>query len=183
MRDRMREYVVRAQYDGFHCIVFVLDEETPHARPALVNDIRNAFEELCLLLQDDQQLQDVKVGLVITRNCLECWLLADVQAIVRFACRRGKQVNYSPAQPGDTERFSPNEAANEITHILREVSKRQGKRDVKRIRYEKSAIADIMQHVIVSPETVDRNRSLVYFCEIVTCERSGCDHPQSGNEL
>ena len=183
MRADMYKYVVRAQYEGFNCIVFVLDQEATHDRLTLIGDIHAAFERLCSSLRDDCQLQAVKVGLVIAKSCLECWLLTDVQAVVHFACRRGKIVNYSPAQAGDTERFSPNEAADKITQILREVSKRQGKHETKRIKYEKSAVADMIPYMDELPRAVNRNRSLAYYCEMVTCERSGCDYPQPDSEF
>lgn len=179
MRDEMRKYVVRARNDGFNCVIFVLDQEAPHERSILINDIRAAFERLCQELPGTQGLQDVRVGLVIIRSCLECWVLTETQTIVRFACRRGMHVNYNPRQRGDTELLSPKEAANEITHILREVAKRAGKHHLKRIKYEKSAVPDVVQQMNELPRAAGRNRSLAYFFDMVTCQRSGCDHPQS----
>jgi len=183
IRDGMYKNVIRARHDGFDCVVFALDQEAPHERSVLVDDVRAAFEQLCHRLSGDPELHDVLVGLVIVRSCLECWLLTEVQAIVRFACSRGGAMNYNPRQSGDTERFSPNQAVAEITHVLREVGRRQGKRNLKRIKYEKSASADIVSHIAALPEAVDRNCSLAYFCDMVTCQKDGCEHRQPDNGL
>lgn len=183
MRDGMRKHVILARKSGFNCVVFVLDREASHERPVLVNDIRAAFERLCQELPNDRELQGMRVGLIVAKSCLECWLLTEVQAIIRFACRRGKHVTYSPPQSGETEKFSPNEAITEITHILREIRRKAGRHDVKRSKYEKSESTDIAREMSDLSQAVGRNRSLAYFCEMVTCERSGCDYPQSDNEF
>ena len=183
MRDFMCEYVYRARRDGFDCVVFVLDREEAYERAVLIREVRAAFERLCQELPTNRELQDVRVGLVIVKSCLECWLLVETQAIVRFACRRGRRVSYTPPQRGDTEQLSPNEAVGEITHILREVARQAGRHDVKRIKYEKSAIPDMVQQMTELPQALSRNHSLSYFCDMITCERSGCDHPQPDNEF
>ena len=186
MRDEMPRYVRRAQKDGFGCVVFVLDQEKSGQRSALLNDIRAAFERLCQEQPHNREIRDMKVALVVAKTCLECWILTDVKAIVYFvyfACRRGTRVRYSPQQRGDTEQLDPGEAVNEITHILREVGKRQNKRDLKRIKFEKSQVPDMVDQMNNLPEAIHKNHSLKCFCDTVTCRASGCDRLQPGEEI
>ena len=183
MRDEMRRYVVRALKDGFNCVVFMVDQEAPHERSELIHDIRSAFDQLCREIVSGRNLRGLKVGLFIVRSCLECWLLTEAQAIVRFACRRGKRVSYNPRQRGDTELLSPRRASGEITHILRKVAKKAGKRNLKRVKYEKSAVPDMIEQMSELPQAARRNRSLSHFFTLVAGERSGCDQPQSDDEF
>ena len=181
MRDEMYRYVVRAHQDGINCVIFVADQESSTERSKFIRELRSTFEQVCRDLESDRNLQHMRVGLVTARSCLECWLLADVRAIVRFACRRGRHVNYAPHQSGRTESFSPKHAENEITHILRESARRAGKRRLKRIRYEKSAAPEMIRQMGELSQAACRNHSLGYFFRRITCEVSGCDDPQPGS--
>jgi hypothetical protein len=117
---------------------------------------------------------NVTVGLVVARTCLECWILADAQAIVKFACRNNRRGYHDAPQRGDTETISPSAAADEITRILRVVGKRANKPDTRRLKYEKSAVADIAAKIENLPVASRRNKSLAEFCERVTCKQSDC---------
>ncbi len=178
MRDQMYKHITRAKKDGFNCVVFVLDQESSSERTQFIHDLSSTFEKVCRELEDDQYLQDMKVGLVVAKSCLEAWLLADAQAVVRYACRRGTRVNYHPNQRGNTELLSPREACDEITHILREVARRRRQRNSNRFRYEKSATPEILKQMDELPQAASRNRSLEYFFKRITCETSGCDDLQ-----
>jgi hypothetical protein len=178
MRNQMLKHVIRAKKDGFNCVVFVLDLESSSERARFVRDLQSTFAEVCRELQDDRTVQDMKVGLVVAKSCLESWLLADAQAVVRYACRRGTRVNYHPNQHGDTELLRPGEARDEITHILREVARRRGQRKPRRLKYEKSSTPEMIKQMDELPQAARRNHSLEYFIRRITCETSGCDHPQ-----
>lgn len=180
MRDQMCKHIIRAKKDGFNCVVFVLDQESSSERAQFIRDLRSTFEEVCHELENDRYLQDMKVGLVVAKSCLETWLLADAQAVVRYACRRGTRVNYHPNQHGNTESLSPKEACDEITHILREVARRRRQRNSNRFRYEKSATPEMIEQMDELPQAAGRNHSLRYFFRRIACETSGCDDPQRG---
>jgi hypothetical protein len=178
MRDRMYRQVTRAVHDGFECVVFVLDQEASPQRAEFVRDLQSAFDELCRELENDRYLQHMKVGLVVAKSCLESWLLADAQAVVRYACRHGSRVNYQPSQHGNTESLRPGQARNEITHILREVARRRGQHKSRQCIYEKSTTPEMIEHMAQLPQAAARNASLRYFFRRVTCATSGCDEPQ-----
>jgi hypothetical protein len=183
MGDRMYKQIARAKNDGFDCVVFVLDQESSPERHEFVRDLHSTFVEVCRELEGDRDLQHMKVGLVVAVSCLECWLLADAQAVVRFACRRGTRVNYSPRQRGNTELLGSKEACDEITHILREVARRRGQHKANRLRYEKSATPEMIEQMGELAQAAHRNHSLDYFFRRVTCQTSGCDSPQRGVSL
>jgi hypothetical protein len=174
MCHEMRDHVLLAHRSGFNCIVFVLDREAPHARTDLIDQIQAAFDRLCNALPDDKELDGVTLGLVIAESCLECWLLTDTQAVVRFACRNRQQVSYRPEQSNETERLNPKQASDAIRHILRETARKQGNRNANRLKHEKSANADIVEHMADIGQAIRRNGSLLTFCKLVTCRHKGC---------
>jgi len=156
-----------------NCVIFVVDQETHDpSKRVLLERITSAFEDLCTNLPEG-----ITVGLVVAHSCLECWLLADAPAIARFqAGKRG--VRYDPAQSGQTERYNPIEASQAITNIMRQVARAGGMRDTKRIKYEKSHSAEIVQKMEDFSAAAKRNQSLMYFFEMVLCDKDGCTHIQ-----
>ncbi len=178
MRNEMREYVLRAKKDGFDSVMFVIDQERDVARTNLIRETHGEFAKLCQELDDDTELQKVKVSLVIAVQCFESWLLTDVQAIVYSTPGVSRAVDYHPDQSAETEKFNPQEAADEITRIWRNVGRRAGKRDLKRIKYRKSSALDIAQQMGDLSEAIRRNHSFMYFCDMAACQKSGCDYPQ-----
>jgi hypothetical protein len=171
--NKMELLVDKAAQDGFDCIVFVVDQEIVPERKRQIRLIHQQCEQICRSLADSDRV-NVNVGLVVARTCLECWILADAQAIVEFACRNNRRGYHDAPQRGDTETISPLAATDEITRILREVGKRANKRDPRRLKYEKSAIADIAAKMENLPVASRRNKSLAEFCERVTCKQSDC---------
>ena len=171
--DKMGLLVEKAVRDGFDCIVFVVDQEVAPERKRQIRMIHQQCEQICRSLADSDRV-NVTVGLVVARTCLECWILADAQAIVEFACHNNRRGYHSASQRGDTEMLSPSAATEEITHILREVGRRANKPDTKRLKYEKSAVADIAVKIVNLDEASRRNESLAEFCERVTCKQSDC---------
>jgi hypothetical protein len=172
--DQMTRLVENAARDGFDCIVFVVDQEVVSERRRQILALHQQCEQIRRSLASNELRWNIKVGLVVARTCLECWILADTQAIVEFACRTDPRGYYSAPQPGDTEMISPSAAADRITHILREVGKRANKADTRRLKYEKSAIADIAAKMSNLDEAGRRNKSLAEFCERVACKQSDC---------
>jgi len=170
--DKMGLLVEKAVRDGFDCIVFVVDREVAPERKRQIRMIHQQCEQICRSLADSDRV-NVTVGLVVARTCLECWILADAQAIVEFACRNNRQGYHDAPQRGDTETISPSAATDEITRILREVGRR-AKKDTSRLKYEKSAIAAIAAKMENLPIASRRNKSLAEFCERVTCKQSDC---------
>ena len=173
MRDEMLKYVEFAHKDGFTCVVFILDQETP--QNSLAAEIRASFKTLCKILPNHPTLRDMKVWLVVVKNSLESWLLAEAEAITRFA---SKTTKYRAKQNGNTELMTPNEAIKKITHILNQVeNSKRGKRGKRRKRrkYEKSEAPDIVKYMSDDLSiAAKRNRSLKYFLRAVTCQQSGC---------
>jgi len=169
---KMRRIVESAVRKDCHCVMFVVDQE-PHdpGRRAPLQRIVLAFEELCKNLPTD-----ITVGLIVAYSCLECWLLTDVQAIAHFQSG-GRGLNYRPNQSGQTERYNPIEAVEEITNIMRQVARERGVRDLKRVKYEKSRAGEIAQH-IQCLAAKDRNESLKYFLEMILCDKDGCAYKQ-----
>ncbi len=171
--SKMRKVIASAQRKQCTCVMFVVDQEShdPNKRP-LLRRIGQAFDELCT-----DPPKDMTVGLIVAHSCLECWLLTDVQAIVRFqAGNRG--VNYIPTQSGQTERYTPLQAGESITHIMRQVARQRGARELKRVRYEKSKSGEIAEQMQELATAAQRNRSLAYFFEMVVCDQNGCEYRQ-----
>ena len=184
MCEKMPEFVDRAITDGYRCILFVLDQESPHERTELIEDANNAFDRLCGKLHRDRTLRDVKVALVITKSCLECWLLTDTGAVKR-ATPRGRNVDYTPNQPGNTQMLDPRQARDEIAHIRCETARRASRgrgRRTRPMRYEKSAALDIANEMSDLSAASGRNSSLAHFLQMVTCTRNGCEHRQPADE-
>jgi len=109
-------------------------------------------------------------------RCLESWLLSDQQAIID-AMRgvHGVRIGLSPIQ---TESLTPQEAAERIAHLIRQVGQNLNNREL--LRTHASSIKRrgkfIAQKVDLS-RARNYNRSLDYFCDIVQCTESGCAHP------
>lgn len=174
--------VTTSQEAGYDCVMFIVDEEfMPRStdRPGLLREFKEAFMQLCSYLDElpsQDILNQVNVVRIVSKRCLECWLATDAQAIIN-AVRGKKGVNYSPPNR-NTENLSPQQASEHIVHIIHEVGKRTGKRDllqtsVKNVKRRGRAIA---QHL--NFEHARRfNRSLAYFFDMVTCRRSGCESP------
>ena len=177
--DKMRLLVENAVRDGFDCIVFVVDQEVVPERKRQIRMIHQQCELICRSLADSDRV-NVTVGLVVARTCLECWILADVQAVVKSACGKNRRGYYVATQHGNTQLLTPKDAANAITHILREVGRQAGKQDTGRIKYEKSAVADIAAKIENLPVASLRNKSLAEFCERVTCKQSDCGQYPDG---
>ncbi len=171
---KMHKVIESARRKGCNCVIFVVDQEShnPSHRDKL-QEFQRAFDDLCRNVPDG-----ITVGFIIAHSCLECWLLSDVHAIVRYqAGKRG--VSYTPDQSSRTERYTPPQAVEAITHILRQVAKEKDHRSAKRVKYEKSSSGDIakkMQDLEVSKRN---NRSLNYFFDRVLCDKDGCEHRQS----
>jgi len=170
---KMQKVIKSAHRKGCDCVMFVVDQEShdPSKRD-LLKRIRGAFEELCANLSEG-----VTVGLIIAHSCLECWLLTDVQAIVRFQVgKRG--VRYNPSQSGRTEKYNPPQAVEAITHIMRLVAQKRGVKDTKRVKYEKSRSGKIAEQMQDLKKAAQRNGSFGYFLEMVVCDQDGCVHRQ-----
>ncbi len=172
------DLIGRAYQTGSRCILFILDEEDYHEspdRPAKLADFQRAFTELCAYLDSlpaDHHLRMVKVIRIVSKTCLECWLLADPQAIV--TALRGPS-SYRP-QASNTTNSNPRRARDQIAHIINQVH--QHNNSPKRVGGHsiKSLGKKIAPHV--NPEQArQRNFSLRYFYDMITCERSGCEHP------
>jgi len=135
--DGLLNLVVGSHETGYNCIIFILDQEAlPFSieRREKLREFKQAFQRLCnhldgLPVNDD--LKQVKVIRVVCRNCLESWLVSDPQAIVD-AVRSGRGVGYDPPQQS-TENLTPRQALDKIVHIIREVGKRTGKKDLLRL--------------------------------------------------
>ena len=172
--NKMELLVDKAAQDGFDCIVFVVDQEIVPERKHQIRAIHLRCEQICRSQAANSLLRNITVGLVVARTCLECWILADVQAVVKSACGQNGRGYYVATQRGDTQMLTPKAAASEITHILREVGRQAGKQDTGRIKYEKSAVADIAAKMENLPIASRRNKSLAEFCERVACKQSDC---------
>lgn len=170
---KMERIVESARWKGCHCVMFVVDQEShdPNRRVPLQRII-HAFVELCKTLP-----ADITAGLIVAHSCLECWLLTDVQAIVRFQSG-GRGVRFAPQQSGQTERDNPTQAAETITHIMRQVAREKGVKDLKRVKYEKSRAGEIAQQMQDLNAAAKRNQSFGYFLEMVLCDKNGCDYIQ-----
>ena len=175
--------VETAHKTGFDCVVVVIDQEVNWQspdRPDKLRQVQEAYGQWCRwldILPPNHQIKQTKVSLVVSQTCLECWLLADTQAVVRFAVGKGKSVpDYRPQQSGRTENTHPREAQQQITRILAEVSRRTGHKS--RREHEKSMNQDICKYL--DPARAQRNNaSLAYFLDQVRCERSGCNNRQN----
>ena len=177
-RDGLLDSVERACRAGSRCILFILDEEDYSESPDRSDKLaafRQAFTQLCQHLEslpDSHNLKRVKVTCIISKSCLECWLLADPQAIVTAV--RGPSSYTPPAR--NTEHHSPRQARDKIAHIVNEVHRRNRKQ--KRIsgRSAKTMGAKIAPHI--TPDRARRrNFSLAYFYDMISCEQSGCERP------
>jgi hypothetical protein len=171
--DKMHMVIESARRKGCNCVIFVVDEESHNpSHSKKLQEFQRAFEELCRNVPDD-----IAVGFIIAHSCLECWLLSDVHAIVRYqAGKRG--VRYPPRQSGQTEGYTPPRAVETITHILRQVEKEKDKRKAKRVRYEKSSSGDIAKKMQDLGAAARNNRSLKYFLDMVLCKKDGCEYRQ-----
>jgi hypothetical protein len=179
-KDSLLDSVERTYRSGSPCILFILDEEDYNESPDRSNklaEFRQAFMELCQHLEDlpdNHYLKQVKVTCIITKSCLECWLLADPQAIV--AAIRGSS-SYIPKEQ-NTENHNPRQARDHIAHIIREVGRRTNKRQYARMSGHSVKTMGTKIALYVAPERArHRNFSLDYFYEMVTCKQSGCDRP------
>lgn len=174
---KMRRIIVDADRKGYNCAMFVVDQE-PHdpSKRVLLERITQAFQELCTDLP-----VGITVGLIVAHSCLECWLLTDVQAIVRFQAG-GRGVRFAPQQSGQTERYNPTQAAETITHIMRQVASERDPRKAKRARYEKSRAGEIAQQMQDLRAAARRNQSFGYFFEMVLCDKDGCHYIQTQQE-
>ena len=167
---------------GYDCIMFIVDEEiTPASadRPDRLREFRRAFTQLCNYLNElppPEPLNQVNVIRIVSKRCLEAWLAADPRAIVD-AVRGKKGVNYNPPNR-NTENMSPQQAAEHIVHIIREVGKQTRKRDLlqTRVRNVKRRGRSIALQLNVE-QARRHNRSLAYFFDMVSCRRSGCEYP------
>lgn len=180
--DRLLDLVSKSQAAGFDCVMFIMDEEALPASPdrtAKLRDFRQAFAELCRRLEslsDEHALRTVQVIRVVAKRCLESWLLSDPQAIVR-AVSGSRGISYTPSAHA-TEDVTPSAAAEQIAHIIREVGKRSGRRDLQQVRSGsiKSRGKAIAQYVDVT-RARHNNRSLAYFFDMANCQQSGCLQP------
>ncbi|MBN1316155.1 MAG: hypothetical protein JXA42_11820 [Anaerolineales bacterium] len=166
--------------EGRNCIVVVVDEEDASRsldRPRKLQEIKQAFSNWCESVSssspDDSQ-RNILVSLVISKTCLECWLLADVQAVVSFASG-GRRIRYRPNQSGRTNHSTPHQAKNEITQIIRNVNRERNSR--RKRKYEKSSAPDIC--TFINLDRANNNSSLLYFLHQVHCQTSGCINRQS----
>jgi hypothetical protein len=174
--------VKTSQQAGYDCIIFIVDEEiTPASadRPDRLSEFRQAFTQLCdhlneLLPQDP--LNQVNVIRIVSKRCLESWLATDPQAIID-AVRGKKGVNFNPPNR-NTEDMSPQQASEHIVHIIREVGRQTGKRDLlqTRVRNVKRRGRSIALQLRIE-QARRRNRSLAYFFDMVSCQRPGCEYP------
>ena len=180
MPESMSRLVENAATDGYHCIAFVLDQETADNRTDLLQRCRESFDQLCGDVVDRRDGGDFRIALIIAKSCLECWLLTDTEAVKR-AGPGGKYVNYTPEQPGDTQMLAPKEAEAKITHLWREIARRKGQR--RRPRYEKSTAVDIAREMNDFSQSSNRNRSFAYFLRMVSCTRDGCHDRQPEADL
>ncbi len=180
--DSLFDLVTRSQKAGYDCVMFIMDEESQPVsadRPAKLRDFRLAFEALCKHIEtlgEKHPLRRVQVIRVVAKRCLECWLLSDPQAIVHYG-RGSKGVDYQPA-PRTTEDMTPPQASEQIGHILREVGRRAGRRDLQQVRSGniKSRGKAIAQYIDMT-RSRPYNRSLAYFFDMATCHQSGCLQP------
>lgn len=177
-KDGMLDSVERAAKTGSRCILFILDAEDYNRSPdrsRKLTEYCDAFENLCRhlsALPNGNYLKQVRVACIITKSCLECWLLADPQGIV--SAFNGPS-SYTPTIR-NTENHNPKSASEQIAHIINEVGRRTQKRNLIRIgsRSIKSEGAKIAQHI--DPETAAKNNtSLNRFYEMIRCEKSDCD--------
>ena len=178
--DSLLDTVRRACRAGSRCVLFVLDEEDYNASPdrsTRLTEFREAFEAFCRYLETlppDDQLRQVKVTRVVSKTCLECWLLADPQAVAQAV---GGPSSYRP-QARNTERHSPRQAREQIAHIVREVGKRTGNRRLARAGSRSVKTIGVKIAPYVEPEQARRrNFSLDYFYDMIRCEQSGCERP------
>lgn len=178
--SKMQKVITSAQRKQCTCVMFVVDQEShdPNKRTLLrrITQAFQAFDELCT-----HPPKDMTVGLIVAHSCLECWLLTDTQAIVRFqAGNRG--VKYTATQSGQTEGYTPPQAEESITHIMRQVVRERGARELKRVRYEKSKSGEIAKQMQELATAAQRNQSLAYFFEMVVCDQNGCEYRQPQRE-
>jgi hypothetical protein len=175
------ELVTTSHASGYDCVIFIMDEETlffsPERQPKL-RAFREAFSQLCdylNLLPDQNPLRVVNVIRIVCKRCLESWLATDPIAIID-SVRSGRGVNYNPGQR-NTENMTPQDVARHIAHIIQEVGRRTGRRDLQRtssknVKRRGKAIAKYIE-----PDRARQfNRSLAYYFDIINCELSGCDH-------
>jgi len=176
MYKSMPLLVSNAKKDKCSCVAFVIDREGPssqHHRPQELQRIKNAFRELC---QDPPS--EIKVMLVIVDICLESWLLADPDGLVKFAVRRkGKSSNYCPPKRRtDLGGQDSQDHAHRITKIFQNIEKKLGTRHP-RIKYDKTD-SDLIAEYIDPIQGSAWNHSLKYFCAMVPCKKDGCQQRQ-----
>jgi hypothetical protein len=132
---------------NFDCVVVVIDEEVAWRstdRPNKLQKIRRAFFSWCDYaerLPNGDSSKNALVSLVISKTCLESWILADAQAVVAFAASGRGVKRYKPKQSGRTEHFDPRRAKNQITQIIQNVDRERKGRS--RRSYEKSSSPEI----------------------------------------
>jgi len=172
----MPSLVSQAKRDKCGCVAFVVDREGPssrHHRPQELQRIENAFSKLC-----QEPPDQIKIMLIIVDICLESWLLADPDGLVKFVVqRKGKNSNYSPLKRRtDLDGQDSQNHAHRITEIFQTVEKKLGVRHP-RTKYDK-ADSDRIAEYIDPVYGREWNDSLGYFCEMVPCKKDGCQHRQ-----
>ena len=179
-KDSLLDSVKRTYRSGSPCVLFILDEEDYNESPDRSNKLakfRQAFMELCQYLANlphTDDLKQVKITCIITKSCLECWLLADPQAIV--TAMRGPS-SYMP-KGHNTEHHNPRQAREQMAHIIREIGRRTNKRQYTRMSGHSVKTMGTKIALYIAPERARlRNFSLDYFYEMITCKQSGCDRP------
>jgi hypothetical protein len=179
-KDSLLDTVQRAFDAGSRCVFFILDEEDYNVspdRPGHLAEFRAAFDALCHHLEalpPHEPLKQVKVTRVVSKTCLECWLLADPHAIVVAV---GGPSSYRPSTR-NTEHHNPRQAREQMAHIVQQVGNRTGKQRLARTssRSVKTMGVKIAPH-IVPDQARRRNFSLAYFYDMITCQQSGCERP------
>lgn len=178
--EGLLELVKASQEAGYTCVMFIIDEEAlPFSadRPDKLDAFKQAFTYLCSRLQQlpgRDALKHMNIIRIVCKRCLESWLVSDPQAIVD-AVRGGRGVNYVPVQR-NTENMTPREAADQIAHVIREVGRRIGKIDLRRVSGSnvKHRGKTIAQYVDLDRARL-YNRSLAYFFDMVDCRLHGCE--------
>lgn len=170
--ETLQDFVNRSARAGATQVIFMMDFEdgTDAGRRKALRAFERVFQELCTQM-DNHSLRVVRIEV---HTCLECWLLSDPQAIVRAF---GGPSNYAPS-PKQTDRLRPQEALEQIAHILREVGRRVGKH---RLQQTKKRAAKRLAKRIAPAIDLDTARqyncSLEYFCQVIAQTLSGCKHP------
>ncbi|MBE7551881.1 MAG: hypothetical protein HS126_12500 [Anaerolineales bacterium] len=174
------DLVTRANRAGSQCVLFIMDEEDYNESPDRSDKLvafQEAFQQVCAHLAnlpDNDILKRVRVTGMICKTCLECWLLAHPQAIVTAVNGPG---SYTPSAR-DTVAHNPRQAREQIAHIVREAGKRTKNQKLVRITGHSVKSLGTKVAAFVEPqEARQRNFSLAYFYDMITCEQSGCERP------